>query len=167
MKKVLTIISLIVITLVTGCSIPTGKEIKIEYGTYKIDKLVKNAEHSTSAQTFYTLKEDKNKELPDNIGVSTGTNYYKKENHEEFKNAILQQLGMQSSLFDTLNSSGFTTEKGNIAYKFIMKNDKATATQYYIVGDNKFILIYETNYTGNPELDKETEYIVNTFEWNE
>jgi hypothetical protein len=74
---------------------------------------------------------------------------------------------MQSSLFDTLNSSGFTTEKGNIAYKFVMKNDKATATQYYIVGDNKFILIYETNYTGNPELDKETEYIVNTFEWNE
>lgn len=46
-------------------------------------------------------------------------------------------------------------------------NAKVTSTQYYIVGDNKFVLIYETNYADNPELGKETQYIVNSFEWNE
>lgn len=165
MKKITIII--ISIILLTGCSLAKENKVTTSYGTYKLDKLVKNVEHSTSDTTFYTLEEDKNKTLPDNISVNSGTNYYKKEEHERFKTAILEQLGMQKNLIDTLKSSGFTTEKGYTAYKFIITNEKATATQYYIVGDYKFVLVYETNYTGNKEFDKQAEYIVNTFEWNE
>jgi hypothetical protein len=165
MKKIITI--MISIILLTGCAMTKENKVTTSYGTYKLDKLVKNIEHSTNDTTFYTLEEDKDKDLPDNISVNSGTNYYKVEEQEKFKEAILEQLGMQKNLIDTLNSSGFTTDKGYPAYKFVITNQKLTATQYYIVGDNKFVLVYESNYTGNKEIDKQAEYIVNTFEWNE
>ena len=165
MKKIITI--MISIILLTGCTIANGNNVTTSYGTYKLDKLVKNVEHSTSDTTFYTLEEDKNKDLPDNISVNSGTNYYKKEEHEKFKTAILEQLEMQKNLIDTLKTEGFTTKKGYPAYKFIITNQKVTATQYYIVGEEKFVLVYESNYTGNKEIDRQAEYIVNTFEWNE
>ena len=153
MKKIITI--MISIILLTGCAMTKENKVTTSYGTYKLDKLVKNIEHSTNDTTFYTLEEDKDKDLPE------------VEEHEKFKEAILEQLGMQKNLIDTLNSSGFTTDKGYPAYKFVITNQKLTATQYYIVGDNKFVLVYESNYTGNKEIDKQAEYIVNTFEWNE
>ena len=72
---------------------------------------------------------------------------------------------MQISKNDNLTASAFTTKNKNMVYKFIINNEKARSTQYYIVGDKKFVLVYVTNFTKEKEIEKEALYIVNTFKW--
>ena len=44
-------------------------------------------------------------------------------------------------------------------------NDKTVATQYYVVGDYKYVLVYETNFSGNEDIDNAAYTIAYTFEW--
>lgn len=172
MKKVLLIITVTLsLFFLTGCfnlNLYTNKDVvETDFGTYRIDGLVKRLDHSTKDKVFYVLEKDEKVSVPDNISVNVGTNYYKKEDHLIFRRAIQEQLYKQVGKNATVRGSGITTTKGNTVYKFIITkmNSKTEITQYYIVGDYKYVLVYETNFTANPDLDNATYNIVDTFEW--
>ena len=86
-----------------------------------------------------------------------------------FKIAIQSQLYTQVGRDATVLGNGLTTSKGNNVLKFTMKkqNDNTEITQYYIVGDYKYVLVHETNFSGNTDLDTAAYNIVDTFEWKE
>lgn len=167
-KLVLLIIPLI---FLTGCiRIPTFTKqdtVNASFGTYRIDGLVKRNDHSTPNKTFYSLEKDKYKSRPDNISVEVGTNKYPKEQFLAFKTAIQLQLYSQVGRDATIIGNGITTTKGNNVLKFIIKkqNDTTEVTQYYIIGDYKYVLVYETNFSKNTDLNVATYNIVDTFEW--
>lgn len=170
MKKI--VLLLIPIIFLTGCiripsRINNSSVINASFGTYRIDNLVKREDHSTSDKIFYTLEKDKYEQLPDNISVNLGTNYYSKEDHLKFRRAIQDQLYRQVGRNAKITGTGIDTSKGNIVYKFLITkdNDKTEMTQYYIIGDYKYVLVYETNFSRNPDLDIAAYNIVDTFEW--
>lgn len=172
MKKLLLLI--IPVIFLTGC-IPTqflkakSNVVNASFGTYRIDKLVKQNDHSTANKIFYVLEKDKYKTTPDNVSVEVGTNKYPKEQYLAFKTAIQLQLYSQVGRDATIVGNGLTTTKGNTVLKFIMKkqNDNTEVTQYYIVGDYKYVLVHETNFSRNPDLNVAVYNIVDTFEWKE
>ena len=172
MKKLLLLI--IPVIFLTGC-IPTqflrnkSNVVNASYGTYRIDGLVKRNDHSTANKTFYVLEKDRYETTPDNVSVEVGTNKYSKEQYLAFKTAIQLQLYSQVGRDATIVGNGTTTTKGNNVLKFIIKkqNDNTTATQYYIVGDYKYVLVYATNFSGNTDFNAAVYNIVDTFEWKE
>lgn len=172
MKKIV-VLSVISILFLTGCfnfKLNANKDNNIKetsYGTYKIDGLVERRDHSTADKLFYSLEKDKNNPRPDNVSVNMGTNYYTKSQHEMFRRAIQEQLYRQVGRNAKINGNGLTTTKGNFVYKFLITrdNDKTEITQYYIIGDYKYVLVYETNFSKNPDLDIASYNIVDTFEW--
>ncbi len=169
MKKLVLLI--IPVLFLTGCSlipkITNSKRVNASFGTYKIDGLVKRNDHSTANKIFYVLEKDKYNKLPDNISVELGTNYYSKENHLKFKSAIQSQLYRQVGSDAKIVGTGMDTSKGNVVYKFFITkaSDNTEVTQYYIVGDYKFVLVHETNFSRNPDLNIAAYNIVDTFEW--
>ncbi len=172
MKKL--VLLLIPIIFLTGCiKIPrlsTKSNIVNEsFGTYRIDNLVKRSDHSTTSKVFYVLEKDKYKDLPDNISVEVGKNYYKESDHIRFKTAIQSQLYNQVGRTAKIVGTGIDTSKGNIVYKFFITktSDNTEVTQYYIVGDYKYVLVHETNFSKDPNLDIAAYNIVDTFEWKE
>ncbi len=173
MKKLLLLI--IPIIFLTGC-IPTqllrGRETNVvnaSFGTYRIDGLVKRSDHSSATKTFYVLEKDKYTTTPDNVSVEVGTNYYSKSQMNTFKTAIQLQLYSQVGRDATIVGNGITTTKGNNVLKFIIKkkNDNTEVTQYYIIGDHKHVLVHETNFNKNTDLNVAVYNIVDTFEWKE
>ena len=67
-----------------------------------------------------------------------------------------------------INANASYNDNEDIVYTLIIKelNDNITTTQYYIVGDYKYILIYETVFGESEETDKAVKRIVNSFKWN-
>ena len=170
MKKII-VLSIISFIFLTGCfNINFNRKnnvVETDYGIYRIDGLVERTDHSTKDKLFYSLEKDAKISRPDNISVNVGRNYYKKEQHELFKRAIQEQLYKQVGKDAVVKGSGLTTSKGNYVYKFIITKsyDKTKITQYYIVGDYKYVLVYETNFSNNRDLDIASYNIVDTFEW--
>lgn len=142
------------------------------FGTYSLPQnWIESKEHSTSTKFFYVVNGEEQSKRPNNISVNAGTNKYTKQEHEKFKTAILNQLMMQIGNEEgvTLNANGFTTEKGDIVYTFVIKEEQENiaTTQYYIVGDYQYILIHETVYGISEEADIVAKNIVNSFQWKE
>lgn len=141
------------------------------FGSYELpENWVESKNHSTSSKFFYVLKGQEQKERPNNISINYGTNKYDKANHEKFRDAILNQLSMQIAKKEgiEINANASYNDNEDIVYTFIIKelNDNITTTQYYIVGDYKYILIYETVFGESEETDKAVKRIVNSFKWN-
>ena len=69
----------------------------------------------------------------------------------------------------TRNSSGSTTKHGYTLYTFILKSNDSTATQYYIVGEKKYVMIYETVWADKDgtEADEVAHQMIDTFKWND
>ena len=88
---------------------------------------------------------------------------------KQFRKAILNQLLMQvrNQKGVEVNANGSTTDNGEIVYAFITKNNDVITTQYYIVGDYKFILIQETLFEESEETKKVTKNIIDSFKWKE
>ena len=165
-----------VIIVMTGCFNHNNNVDKIkfekDFGSYELlDGWVENKKHSTKQKFFYTLKSDANKSRPNNISVNVGTNKYSKDEHEKFKVAILSQLNMQTSSYEgiNLNGEGFTSDNGYIVYKFTIyeENSDTTTTQYYIIGDYKYVLVHETTFGKSEKTDEAAIKIVNSFKWKE
>ena len=171
MKKLVLLI--IPVLFLTGCiripRLSRSNTVNASFGTYQINGLVKRSDHSTANKVFYSLKKDRYESRPDNISVELGTNYYSKDQVNMFKIAIQSQLYTQVGRTATVLGNGLTTSKGNNVLKFTMKkqNDNTEITQYYIVGDYKYVLVHETNFSGNTDLDTAAYNIVDTFEWKE
>ena len=168
MKKLLLLI--IPVILLTGClRLKPEPIVNASYGTYRIDGLVKRSDHSTATKTFYVLEKDKYKVTPDNVSVEVGTNYYSKEQYLAFKTAIQTQLYSQVGRDAVIVGNGITTTRGNNVLKFIIKkqNDNTAITQYYIIGDYRHVLVYETNFSGNTDFNVAVFNIVDTFAWKD
>ena len=173
-KTILTLlIGMVIVLIISGCEKKESKTDNIfnkKFGSYTLPKnWIESKKYSTSNKFFYVLEGQENKKQPNNISINIGTNKYAKENHEKFKTAILNQLTMQIAREERIevNANGTKTDNGEIVYTFIIKEPKnnKTTTQYYIVGDYKYILIHETVFGESEETDNVAKNMVNSFKW--
>lgn len=141
-------------------------------GEYAIpDGWVKAEKYSTADQIFYVEEGHEEDAQPDNISINIGTNRYSAEEHEDFKNAILQQIMMQIGKQPGVNlyGDGTYTEQGYITYIFTIEEEQEgiVTKQYYIVDDYRFCLIHLTNFTGSESVDEAAKAMADSFVWKE
>ena len=147
-----------------------GTLIEKDFGTYEIPAdWIESEAHSTNNKFFYVKEGQENDNRPNNISVNEGTNKYAASEHEKFRMAILNQLSMQIGGDENveLNANGSNTKNGYVVYTFSIKDQDNTTTQYYIVGDYKYILVHETTYGDSTETDSAAQKIIDTFKWKE
>lgn len=147
-----------------------GTLIEKDFGTYEIPAdWIESEAHSTNNKFFYVKEGQENDNKPNNISVNEGTNKYAASEHEKFRMAILNQLSMQIGGDENveLNANGSNTKNGYVVYTFNIKDQDNTTTQYYIVGDYKYILVHETTYGDSTETDSAAQKIIDTFKWKE
>ena len=188
MKKICKFLIFIIITQVlivclSGCNLESKKVKKQsqiskengdtvytkDFGSYTVSNgWEESKSHSGNGKYFYVKEGEDKEKRPNNISINEGTNRYKKEDHMQFKDAIYAQLARQVSKDAVINASGSNTEKGEILYTFVIKEKDVIAKHYYIVGDKKFIFIYETVFNKDDEakVDEVALKMVNSFEWN-
>ena len=125
-------------------------------------------EASTAEKIFFVKEGHENDEMPDNISIEIGKNRYKADEHERFRQAILQQLLMQlQGISAELNGDGSYTDQDYILYTFTIKQENMAFVQYYIVDDYRYCLIYLTNYTGEENADEAARALVDSFVWSD
>lgn len=147
-----------------------GTLIEKDFGTYEIPAdWIESEAHSTNNKFFYVKEGQENDNRPNNISVNESTNKYAASEHEKFRMAILNQLSMQIGGDENveLNANGSNTKNGYVVYTFSIKDQDNTTTQYYIVGDYKYILVHETTYGDSTETDSAAQKIIDTFKWKE
>ncbi len=143
------------------------------FGSYRIPKnWIESTKYSTEDKFFYVAEGTEEDPLPNNISVNVGKNKYSSEQHMKFRDAILNQLVMQLPKDVILNGNGSYTANDYVLYTFtfsITEGDTTlSATQYYIVADYKYVMVYETAFTDNTEeVDIVAKSIVDTFKWSE
>lgn len=142
------------------------------FGSYDVPGGWIEAEsYSTEEKAFYVADGTENERYPDNVSINTGTNKYAKDDHLQFRDAITAQLAMQLQGHEDalMEASGGLTEKGDILYTFVIKEEESgvVTTQYYIVGDHRYALVHETNYSASADADKAAKTMVNSFAWKE
>ena len=148
-----------------------GTRYQKSYGSYIILDGWIEVDRSTDTKSFYAKEGTENDLRSDNISVEIGTNPYSLEEHAEFARAIQAQMAAQLAEIGrdtTLTGSGTATEKGDIVYVFTIEEaGKRAAVQYYIVGEQRYCMVYETIYLDEAECDAAAQKIVESFEWAE
>ena len=120
-----------------------------------------------SIQIFYIEEGHENDEKPDNISVHVGKNKYSLDEHEQFRDAIVQQILMQLDGIEAqLNGDGTYTEQGDLLYIFTIDEGDIVTTQYYIVKDYGFCLIQLTNFSGSETTEQAARDMVDSFVWD-
>ena len=144
-----------------------GESAYTEDGSYIIPEgWEMNEEQSTSAKVFYVRDDETDMNQPDNISVEQGTNKYKADDPMSFKNAIMRQLGiMTKGKKCEVHGRGYTTDKGVNVIMLEMIEDTCTTRQYYLCGDNRYVLIHATNFSGATDIDDAAEEMAESFEW--
>lgn len=140
-----------------------------DFGSYTVSNGWEESKtHSGKGKYFYVKNGEDNEKKPNNISINEGKNKYKKEEHMQFKDAIYAQLARQVSKDTIINASGSNTENGEILYTFVINEKDVITKQYYIVGDYKYIFIYETVFNKDDEakVDEVALKMINSFEWN-
>ena len=90
----------------------------------------KSEKHSTDSQIFYIEEGHENDEKPDNISIHVGKNQYSLDEHEQFWEAIVQQVLMQlDGIKAQLNGDGTYTEQGDLLYIFTIDEGDIVTTQ--------------------------------------
>ncbi len=126
----------------------------------------KSEKYSTDSQIFYIEEGHENDEKPDNISIHTGKNDYSLDEHEQFRDAIVQQILMQLEGIEAqLNGDGTYTEQGDLLYIFTIDEGDIVTTQYYIVKDYGFCLIQLTNFSGLETTEQAARDMVDSFVW--
>ena len=147
-----------------------GTLIEKDFGTYEIPvDWIESVAHSTNDKFFYVKEGQENENRPNNISINEGSNKYAANEHEKFRMAILNQLSTQIGNDENveLTANGSNTKNGYIVYTFNIKDQDNTTTQYYIVGDYKYILVHETTFGDSAETDSVAQKIIDTFKWKE
>ena len=147
-----------------------GTLIEKDFGTYEIPvDWIESAAHSTNDKFFYVKEGQENENRPNNISINEGSNKYAANEHENFRMAILNQLSMQIGEDENVEvtANGSNTKNGYVVYTFNIKDQDNTTTQYYIVGDYKYILVHETTFGDSAETDSAAQKIIDTFKWKE
>lgn len=147
-----------------------GTLIEKDFGTYEIPvDWIESVAHSTNDKFFYVKEGQENENRPNNISINEGSNKYAANEHEKFRMAILNQLSTQIGNDENveLTANGSNTKNGYIVYTFNIKDTDTTTTQYYIVGDYKYVLVHETTFGDSTETDSVAQKIIDTFKWKE
>ena len=136
-------------------------------GSYTVpDGWEKSEKHSTDSQIFYIEEGHENDKKPDNISIRVGKNNYSLDEHEQFRDAIVQQLLMQLDGIEAqLNGDGTYTEQGDLLYIFTIDEGDIVTTQYYIVKDYGFCLIQLTNFSGSETTEQTARNMADSFVW--
>lgn len=121
---------------------------------------------STEGKKFYVEDGHEADRQPDNFSVEYRTNHYTAAEHELFRVAIMKQLSGQAEAYGyTVEASGQNTDNGDIVYIFTINGKDMVATQYYIVGEQKYCLIFATDFTGNSIAANAARVAANSFRW--
>lgn len=138
-------------------------------GSYTVPEGWVEAEaHSTAEKIFFTEEGHENDLRPDNISIEVGKNRYKADEHEQFREAILRQLLMQTQgLSAELTGSGSYTDQGYVLYTFTIKGSDITTVQYYIVDDYRYCLIHLTNFSEAEGACEAAQALADSFVWAE
>ena len=144
------------------------------FGTYTVaNGWIESETFSTEDKFFYIAETDQQQTRPNNISINMGSNFYSLDDHVSFRKAILNQLAAQLPQDAVLNGSGSYTDNDYVLYTFTFtitdKENSLIATQYYIVGDYIYIMVYESVYdeSNKEETDMVAKTIVDTFLWAE
>lgn len=143
-----------------------------EFGSYTLpDGWEESVSHSTKDRFFYVENGKDNEAVTNNFSVNEGQNKYAEDDHMDFRDAIMSQLSSQLSSDPnaTLSASGSTTEHDYILYTFTIggEDDGRVSTQFYIVGEQKYCMIYLTNFDASEEADQAAKTVVDSFVWAE
>ena len=65
----------------------------------------------------------------------------------------------------TLTGETMTTENGNVVAVFTIESDGFTDKEYYIIGDNEYVLVHVTAFSDMEGTDAAAQQIVDSFEW--
>ena len=123
-------------------------------------------EMSTDGKKYYVVKRQSFDRQPDNFSVEYRTNRYDAADHEAFRDAIMQQLGLQAAQRGaTLETSGHNTDNGDVFYKFTIDYGEGVATQFYIVGEHKYCLVYATDFSGEAIAADAALAVTKSFRW--
>ncbi len=136
-----------------------------DFGTYNVfDGWYEDTDFAQGAFTY--IPDGTVISVPfDSVSVSHGTNRYTVDEHEMFRDAILEQLVPMLPNNVQLNANGFFTEKGYNCYEFeILYPADEAQRQAYIVGEKEFVLIDEMNFGGEESTGLFYE-IINSFEF--
>lgn len=140
------------------------------FGSYLVsENWIESKKMSTKHKFFYVTKGNEQEARPNNISINMAKNKYAKEDHEEFKTAILKQISTQIAGDDTIifTADGSQTDNGYIVYNFTIEEENRTTIQYYIVGDYQYVLVHETVFEEDLETDLVAKEMVNSFQWKE
>ena len=143
------------------------KEINKSFGSFKIpNTFTESKKFSTQSKYYYLKNSDEDLAFPNNISINQGKNRYSIEENIQFREAILRQLLMQTKDSGAeVTGAGTYTDKKYLLYIFTITDGEYITTQYYIVGDYKFILIQETVKGESKETDETAKMMVNSFTW--
>ncbi len=64
-----------------------------------------------------------------------------------------------------ITASGTTTKSGETVLVYHLPMADRVGTQYYIVGEQRYVLVYETNVDGSDECDAAARHMVKSFKW--
>ncbi|MBP5261853.1 MAG: DUF4190 domain-containing protein [Clostridiales bacterium] len=152
-----------------------GKQVK-DFGSYKVVEGWQEVDADGTSFVYCSPdhvggKRPKN-ERCNNIIVTFGTNHYDEDEHEQFREAILSQLGMQTSSDPVqITGGGSTSDKGYIVYIFDITSaeEDTEQIQYYIVGDREYVMvsamIWDMEEAEEDNIRDVAEKIVDTFQW--
>lgn len=178
MKKVIkSLILIICLMTLTGClngnqNKPKDNIYNKSFGSYKVeDGWIEDRKHSSNNKFFYVLNGTEKESKPNNISINQGKNKYSEDEHMNFRDAIVRQLSYQIKGRNDieLKANGSYTDNDYVVYTFEIyeENKDITTTQYYIVGDYKYVLIHETVHGTSIETDEVAKTMVNTFKWKD
>ena len=124
------------------------------------------ADYSSSDKLFYVPEGQENAATPDNISVNVGKNRYSADEHEQFRDAILQQLLMQTQGSDAeIGGAGSYTANGETLYTFTITEPDAVTVQHYIVGEQRYALVHLTNFSGAEEVTQAAQALADSLQW--
>ena len=153
-------------------NMPKAGEVIEDFGTYTVSENWSEAtELSKRDITFYLQNGTPTNKPTTNISVSVDKNKYSKEEAGGFAQAIDRQLRSQVGSLDLKSYSGNGTFTENDYPLIVMEieTEEMKTTQYYIVGDYRFVMVHLSEY--HDESIKNAEEvalnIVNSFEWAE
>lgn len=145
---------------------------EVSYGTYEVDE--EWEEVDADGQTFIYCLEgtyDGHGDTPNNIMVTHDSNNYDEDEHEEFRDAILADLGEQTQDQNVvITGRGITSDNGYTVYVFEIEGDDVEQVQYYIIGDHEYVMvsamIWDQAASEDDDIIDVAEDIVDSFEWS-
>ncbi len=144
--------------------------IEQSFGSYEIPSNWYEDTEFVAGAFSYIKNGTKISEPFNSVTVLTGSNKYTAEEHELFRDAIVEQLTSTLSKDQgaTLEAEGVMTDQGYHCYIFEIKYPSGEyQKQAYIVGENRYCQVDEMNLKTGEESDEVFQGILDSYIWKE